>query len=96
MDERAISAYDAAPPQFAADWRDQPAPTDLYPLLRRDRHTPACFRRRRLGRAAAPALDACENVRRETVVMNLDAHEVGPTTHRLLDLLRPGGTLLLS
>lgn len=41
MDERTISAYDAAPARFAEDWRDQPAPTDLYALLRAHfRHGP--------------------------------------------------------
>ena len=34
MDKQTISAYDATPAQFARDWRDQPAPDDLYDLLR--------------------------------------------------------------
>ena len=33
MDEQTLAAYDAASPQFARDWREQPAPTDLYELL---------------------------------------------------------------
>jgi SAM-dependent methyltransferase len=34
MDERTLAAYDGASAQFAQDWREQPAPTDLYALLR--------------------------------------------------------------
>ncbi len=34
MDERTLAAYDSASAQFARDWRDQPAPVDLYELLR--------------------------------------------------------------
>jgi SAM-dependent methyltransferase len=33
MDEQTLAAYDAASPRFAQEWREQPAPTDLYELL---------------------------------------------------------------
>jgi 2-polyprenyl-3-methyl-5-hydroxy-6-metoxy-1,4-benzoquinol methylase len=35
MDQQTISAYDTASEQYAKDWGDQPAPTDLYDLLRK-------------------------------------------------------------
>ena len=35
MDERTIAAYSAEASRFAADWREQPPPTDMYALLQR-------------------------------------------------------------
>jgi len=35
MDERTIDAYSTAAGRFAAEWRDQPSPTDMYALLQR-------------------------------------------------------------
>jgi SAM-dependent methyltransferase len=35
MDPRTLSAYDAAAKAFAADWHEQPAPTDLHALIKR-------------------------------------------------------------
>jgi len=35
MDERTIETYSAAAGRFAAEWRDQPPPTDMYALLQR-------------------------------------------------------------
>jgi SAM-dependent methyltransferase len=67
-------------------------------LLReaRSRHPGLVF-----ARATLPALEGVErgawqNVLCETVLMHLEAAEVGPATRALLALLRPGGTLWLS
>ena len=35
MDEQTIDAYSKAANSFAAEWRDQPPPTDMYTLLQR-------------------------------------------------------------
>jgi SAM-dependent methyltransferase len=35
MDERTIATYSTQAGRFAADWRDQPPPSDLYALLER-------------------------------------------------------------
>lgn len=35
MDEQTIEAYSTGASQFAAEWRDQPPPTDMYALLQR-------------------------------------------------------------
>ena len=35
MDRSTIIAYDSASSQFAREWRDQPAPDDMYRLLKR-------------------------------------------------------------
>ncbi len=35
MDLQTLAAYDTAAPAFAADWHEQPAPTDLHDLVRR-------------------------------------------------------------
>jgi SAM-dependent methyltransferase len=35
VDLRTLAAYDAAAPAFAAEWHEQPAPTDLHDLVRR-------------------------------------------------------------
>ena len=35
MDRSTLVAYDTASAQFARDWRDQPAPDDMYDLLKR-------------------------------------------------------------
>jgi SAM-dependent methyltransferase len=35
VDLRTLAAYDAAAPAFAADWHEQPPPTDLHDLVRR-------------------------------------------------------------
>ncbi len=35
MDLRTLAAYDAAASAFAAEWHEQPAPTDLHDLIRR-------------------------------------------------------------
>ncbi|WP_322029463.1 class I SAM-dependent methyltransferase [Paraburkholderia sp. J76] len=35
MDEQTIEAYSAGASRFAAEWRDQPPPTDMYALLQR-------------------------------------------------------------
>ena len=35
MDRLTLAAYDAAAAEFARDWHDQPAPEDLYDLLKR-------------------------------------------------------------
>jgi 2-polyprenyl-3-methyl-5-hydroxy-6-metoxy-1,4-benzoquinol methylase len=35
MDEQTIEAYSASASQFAAEWRDQPPPADMYALLLR-------------------------------------------------------------
>lgn len=138
MDKQTLSAYDATPAQFARDWREQPAPADLYALLRthfkpgptidvgcgsgRDvawlaangyeasgvdpsegllREARAAYPGLSFALAALPALaglqaGAYQNVLCETVVMHLDPHDVGPATQRLLELLRPSGTLFLS
>ena len=138
MDKQTLFAYDATPAQFAQDWRDQSAPTDLHELLRthfksgptidvgcgsgRDvawlgangyeasgvdpsegllREARASYPGLGFGLAALPALaglqsGAYQNVLCETVVMHLDPREVGPATRRLLELLRPSGTLFLS
>ena len=34
MDQRTITAYSQAASDFAAEWRDQPPPADMYALLR--------------------------------------------------------------
>ena len=34
MDKETLAAYDRAAPQYAAEWTAQPAPTDLYQLLK--------------------------------------------------------------
>jgi SAM-dependent methyltransferase len=36
MDTQTVAAYDALAETFAQEWRDQPAPEDLYALLRRE------------------------------------------------------------
>lgn len=36
MDTQTVAAYDALAQTFAQEWRDQPAPEDLYALLRRE------------------------------------------------------------
>jgi 2-polyprenyl-3-methyl-5-hydroxy-6-metoxy-1,4-benzoquinol methylase len=53
------------------------------------------------ARAQLPALEglcagAYENVLCETVVMHLEAAAIGPSVRRMLELLRPAGTLFLS
>jgi len=53
------------------------------------------------GRATLPALDgvpagAYENVLCETVLMHLDPAQIAPATQRLVELLKPAGTLYLS
>jgi SAM-dependent methyltransferase len=35
MDKSTLAAYDTASAQFAQEWRDQPAPDDMYQLLKR-------------------------------------------------------------
>ena len=35
MDERTIATYSTAASHYAAEWRDQPPPTDMYALLQR-------------------------------------------------------------
>jgi SAM-dependent methyltransferase len=55
----------------------------------------------RFMQAALPDLQGIasqsfQNVLCETVIMHLGAELVGPATRRLLDILRPGGTLFLS
>jgi 2-polyprenyl-3-methyl-5-hydroxy-6-metoxy-1,4-benzoquinol methylase len=35
MDEQTVEAYSAGASRFAAEWRDQPPPTDMYALLHR-------------------------------------------------------------
>ncbi len=35
MDEQTIEAYSTGASRFAAEWRDQPPPTDMYALLQR-------------------------------------------------------------
>ena len=35
MDQRTLDAYNAAAPDFAHDWSEQPAPVDLYALVQR-------------------------------------------------------------
>jgi SAM-dependent methyltransferase len=35
MDKSTLAAYDAASAQFAQEWREQPAPEDMYQLLER-------------------------------------------------------------
>lgn len=35
MDTKTLAAYDAASARYAQDWRDQPAPDDMYALLQR-------------------------------------------------------------
>jgi len=35
MDEQTIEAYSTGASRFAAEWRDQPAPADMYALLQR-------------------------------------------------------------
>ncbi len=35
MDLQTLAAYDTAAPAFAADWHEQPPPTDLHDLVRR-------------------------------------------------------------
>jgi SAM-dependent methyltransferase len=59
-----------------------------YPKLR--------FDVARLPELANLASGAFENVLCETVVMHLDRELIGPAVRRLLDILKPGGTLYLS
>jgi SAM-dependent methyltransferase len=35
VDPQTLAAYDSAAPAFAAEWHEQPPPTDLYDLVRR-------------------------------------------------------------
>jgi SAM-dependent methyltransferase len=42
------------------------------------------------------AANRFQNVLCETVIMHLDPAQIGPAVRRLLDVLRPGGTLFLS
>ena len=35
MDDRTLAAYDRDAPAFAREWQEQPAPSDMYDLLRR-------------------------------------------------------------
>lgn len=59
-----------------------------YPKLR--------FDIARLPELANIASHTFENVLCETVVMHLDPELIGPAVRRLLDILKPGGTLYLS
>ena len=137
-DRPTLDAYDRGAADFADDWASQPAPTDMYNILRRfftpgptadvgcgaGRDTAwladngyvatgydasegllAEARRRHpllpFHRATLPALDglavgAFANVLCETVIMHLPATAIAPAMHRLLAILRPGGTLYLS
>lgn len=139
MDEQTIEAYSVGASRFAADWRDQPAPADMYALLQRyfkpdgktadigcgagrdvawlnDHGFPAVgydaaqgllaqaatdFPSLVFRRDALPALDSIgketyDNVLCETVLMHLPPEEVTAACARLIDILRPGGTLYLS
>ncbi|RKP49121.1 class I SAM-dependent methyltransferase [Trinickia fusca] len=138
MDEKTLSVYDAAAAKFAQDWVEQPAPEDMYSLLRtyfkpgstadigcgagRDtawlaghgfdacgydasagllREAAARYPGVRFGLAALPELPGVasasfENVLCETVLMHLEPTAIGPSVRRLMEILKPGGTLYLS
>lgn len=139
MDEQTIEAYSAGASRYAADWRDQPAPADMYALLQRyftlggktadigcgagrdvawlnDHGFPTVgydaaegllaqaandFPSLVFKRDVLPALDSIgtetyDNVLCETVLMHLPPDEVTSACARLIDILRPAGTLYLS
>lgn len=139
MDEQTIEIYSSNAGRFAAEWREQTPPTDMYALLQRyftpGGHTAdvgcgagrdvawlnehgfptigydaaegllaqavADFPSLVFRRAELPSLDSIasqdfDNVLCETVLMHLPTDEVTQACARLLDVLRPRGTLYLS
>jgi SAM-dependent methyltransferase len=62
----------------------------------RERHPGVRFAPARLPQLDGVPAGAFANVLCETVIMHLDAALVAPSVTRMLDLLRPGGTLYLS
>jgi 2-polyprenyl-3-methyl-5-hydroxy-6-metoxy-1,4-benzoquinol methylase len=138
MDAETLAAYNGNAKTFADDWLDQPAPDDMYEVLRHyfspgltadigcgagrdvawlnlsgfetigyDASLALIHEARtrypdlRFELAALPELDAVatgifQNVLCETVIMHLDAKTIADATTRLLQLLKPGGTLFLS
>lgn len=139
MDEQTVETYSIRADRFAAEWRDQPPPSDMYALLQRyftpggktadigcgsgrdvawlnEHGFPAdgydaaegliaqaaidfpllVFRRAELPELASIANASYDNVLCETVIMHLPPDEVTRACARLVDILRPGGTLYLS
>ncbi|AKJ69400.1 SAM-dependent methyltransferase [Pandoraea thiooxydans] len=139
MDEQTVETYSTRAERFAAEWRDQPPPTDMYAMLQRyfaaggktadigcgsgrdvawlnDHGYPAVgydaaegliaqaaidfpsltFRHAALPALASIASESYDNVLCETVIMHLPPDEVTQACARLVDILRPAGTLYLS
>ena len=139
MDDKTVETYSTRAGRFAAEWRDQPPPTDMYALLQRyfapggrtadigcgagrdvawlDEHgfptvgydaaqgllaqAATDYPSLVFKRAELPALDAIangsyDNVLCETVIMHLPPDEITQACARLLEILRPEGTLYLS
>lgn len=139
MDEQTIEAYSTGASRFAAEWRDQPAPTDMYALLQRyftpggktadigcgagrdvawlndhgfptigydaaqgllmqaeDAYPNLVFKHDVLPELGSIDAETFDNVLCETVVMHLPPEEVARACARLVDVLKPGGTLYLS
>ncbi|HUA79633.1 MAG TPA: class I SAM-dependent methyltransferase [Dyella sp.] len=139
MDEQTIETYSTHASRYAAEWREQAPPNDMYALLQRyftpggktadigcgagrdvawlnDHGFPTVgydaaegllaqaaadfpslvFRRAQLPALDTIASDAYDNVLCETVVMHLPPDEVTQACARLLEILRPKGTLYLS
>jgi 2-polyprenyl-3-methyl-5-hydroxy-6-metoxy-1,4-benzoquinol methylase len=139
MASQTIETYSTRADLFAAEWRNQPPPTDMYALLQRyftpegktadigcgagrdvawlnEHGFPAVgydaaegllaqaaadfpsfdFRRAALPDLAGIASGSYDNVLCETVLMHLPPDEITQACARLIDILRPNGTLYLS
>lgn len=62
----------------------------------RERYPELHFEQASLPDLAGIPAHRFQNVLCETVIMHLDPEQVRPAVHRLLDVLRPGGTFFLS
>lgn len=139
MDQQTVETYSTNADLFAAEWRNQRLPTDMYALLQRyfmrggktadigcgagrdvawlnEHGFPAVgydaaegllaqaaadypslnFRRDALPDLNSIASDSYDNVLCETVLMHLLPDEITRACARLMDILRPNGTLYLS
>jgi SAM-dependent methyltransferase len=110
VDLQTLAAYDAAASSFAADWHQQPPPTDLHDLVRRffkRGHTAdvGAGSGREVAWLAANGFDVIgfepsrglrEDAQRRYPALSFDPAAIAPAVVRLVSILKPGGTLYLS
>jgi len=109
MDRGTLEAYDRDAAAYAEDWETQPAAADMHALiLRYFKPGPTADVGCGSGRDAAWLTDhgfpatgyvaphSFDNVLCETVIMHLPAEDIAPSVQRLIEILKPGGTLYLS